>query len=93
MGMGRFVCDRLPEYLITDSMIDKRETKFTGTSRIGQAALLAGAIDERIALTAPVAGKMALRFSGKEWVADLDRELPKLSTRIPSGSDRSSENS
>jgi hypothetical protein len=57
---------RSVDYLATDPAIDKDKIMITGASRIGQAVLLAGAFDERIALTAPVAGGMALRFSGKE---------------------------
>jgi hypothetical protein len=54
------------DYLVTDSTIDKEKIMVTGVSRCGQPALLVGAFDERIALAAPVAGGMALRFSGKE---------------------------
>ncbi|HVT79859.1 MAG TPA: hypothetical protein VHM90_04320, partial [Phycisphaerae bacterium] len=57
---------RAVDYLVTDPLIDKDKIMVTGTSRTGQAAFLAGAFDERIALTAPVAGGMALRYSGKE---------------------------
>lgn len=57
---------RAVDYLVTDPAIDKDKIMVTGTSRTGQAAFLAGAFDERIALTAPVAGGMALRYSGKE---------------------------
>jgi hypothetical protein len=57
---------RAVDYLVTDSAIDKEKIMATGVSRNGQAALLAGAFDERIALSAPVAGGMALRYSGKE---------------------------
>lgn len=58
---------RAIDYLVTDPAIDKDKIMATGTSRTGQAAFLAGAFDERIALTAPVAGGMALRFSGREF--------------------------
>ncbi len=57
---------RAVDYLVTDPAIDKDKIMVTGVSRLGQAALLAGAFDERIALSAPVAGGMAFRFSGKE---------------------------
>jgi hypothetical protein len=57
---------RAVDYLVTDPAIDKTKIIANGVSRTGQAVLLAGAFDERIALSAPVAGGMALRFSGKE---------------------------
>ncbi len=57
---------RAVDYLVTDPAIDKTKIMANGVSRTGQAVLLAGAFDERIALSAPVAGGMALRFSGKE---------------------------
>jgi hypothetical protein len=60
---------RAVDYLVTDAAIDRDKIMVTGASRIGQAVLLAGAFDERIALTAPVAGGMAFRFSGKEMGA------------------------
>ncbi|HVS72361.1 MAG TPA: hypothetical protein VHQ47_13990 [Phycisphaerae bacterium] len=56
---------RAVDYLDTDPSVDKNRLIATGTSRLGQAVLLAGAFDERISLVAPVAGGMALRFSGK----------------------------
>lgn len=60
---------RAVDYLVTDSSIDSGKIMISGVSRLGQAVLLAGALDERIALVAPVAGGMALRFSGKEMDA------------------------
>lgn len=56
---------RAVDFLVTDPATDNTRLIVTGTSRLGQAALLAGAFDERISLVAPVAGGMALRFSGK----------------------------
>jgi hypothetical protein len=56
---------RAVDYLVTDPAIDKNKIMATGVSRNGQAALLAGALDERIAVTIPVGGGSALRFSGK----------------------------
>lgn len=60
---------RAVDYLVADPAIDGGKIMISGVSRLGQAVLLAGALDERIALTAPVAGGMALRFSGKEMDA------------------------
>lgn len=69
---------RAVDYLITDTLIDKEKIMVTGTSRCGQAALLAGAFDERIALTAPVAGGMAFRFSGKEMGRGLGQGITEI---------------
>ncbi|KNY28790.1 alpha/beta hydrolase family protein [Pseudobacteroides cellulosolvens] len=57
---------RAVDYIKNDPAIDRQKIMITGVSRLAQAVLLAGAFDERIALTAPVAGGMALRYSGKE---------------------------
>jgi hypothetical protein len=56
---------RAVDYLQDDPAIDKTKLATVGVSRCAQAVLLAGAFDERIALSAPVAGGMAFRFSGK----------------------------
>jgi len=57
---------RAVDYLVTDAAIDANKIMITGVSRLAQAVLLAGAFDERIALSAPVAGGAAFRYSGKE---------------------------
>ena len=44
---------RVIDYLLTLDIVDKNRIAFTGHSRGGKTALLAGAIDERIALVAP----------------------------------------
>lgn len=44
---------RVVDYLLTRKDVDSRHIAVTGHSRGGKAALLAGALDERIALTAP----------------------------------------
>lgn len=44
---------RVIDYLVTLDIVDKEKIAFTGHSRGGKTALLAGALDERIALTAP----------------------------------------
>jgi len=62
-GMSRIV-----DYLVAAPGIDARRLIVTGFSRTGKAALIAGAFDERIALTAPAAtgggGTGAFRRSG-----------------------------
>jgi len=62
---------RAVDYLVTDAAIDADKIMITGVSRLAQAVLLAGAFDERIALSAPVAGGAALRYSGKEMAPNL----------------------
>jgi pimeloyl-ACP methyl ester carboxylesterase len=44
---------RVIDYLVTQDFIDKDKIIVTGHSRGGKAALLAGALDERVALTVP----------------------------------------
>lgn len=44
---------RAVDYLMTDPAVDRDKIMITATSRLGQAVLLAGAFDERIALSAP----------------------------------------
>jgi hypothetical protein len=62
-GMSRIV-----DYLVVAPGIDPKQIMVTGFSRTGKAALIAGAFDERIALTAPAAtgggGTGAFRRSG-----------------------------
>jgi hypothetical protein len=72
-GMSRAV-----DYLVTDSAIDADKIMLTGVSRLGQAVLLAGAFDERIALSAPVAAGAALRFSGKEMGGGLGQGITEV---------------
>jgi hypothetical protein len=69
---------RAVDYLVTDPEIDADKLMITGVSRLAQAVLLAGAFDERIALTAPVAGGMALRFSGKEQGGGLGQGITEV---------------
>lgn len=63
-------CMRLTDYLCTLPEIDAAHMAVTGHSRTGKAALLAGALDERISLVAPHAsgtgGAGALRIADKE---------------------------
>ncbi len=44
---------RVIDYLVTLDVVDEQKIVFTGHSRGGKTALLAGALDERIALVAP----------------------------------------
>ena len=73
---------RAVDYLITLPQVDPRRIVITGHSRSGKAALLAGALDERIALVAPqgsgCAGAASYRFhgAGAETLADVTRNFP-----------------
>jgi hypothetical protein len=59
---------RVVDYLQNEPAVDKTKIIITGTSRIGKAAMISGAFDERIALVAPGAssglGTPAYRYSG-----------------------------
>ncbi|GMV99597.1 MAG: hypothetical protein AMXMBFR84_07360 [Candidatus Hydrogenedentota bacterium] len=46
-------CSRLIDHLVTIDSIDPERIVVTGHSRCGKAALLCGALDERVAVTAP----------------------------------------
>lgn len=69
---------RAVDYLVTDPAIDGEKIMATGASRLGQAVLVAGAFDERIALSAPVAGGMAFRFSGREMGDGLGQGITEI---------------
>ena len=73
------------DYLETDPAVDKTKFIITGVSRLGKSALFEGAMDERIAVVAPMAssggGTPAFRFSGperggKEGLTDMMRKYP-----------------
>ncbi len=59
---------RVVDYLQDDDLVDRTKIIITGTSRIGKAAMISGAFDDRIAMVAPGAssggGTPAYRFSG-----------------------------
>jgi pectin methylesterase-like acyl-CoA thioesterase len=76
---------RIIDYLMTDPAIDTTKIAITGVSRSGKSALIAGAFDERITLTAPIAssggGTPAFRFSGfehggNEGLSEMVRKYP-----------------
>ncbi len=53
LGAWAWGFHRTVDYLLSQSQVDPKRIAITGHSRGGKAALLAGALDERIALTAP----------------------------------------
>jgi hypothetical protein len=61
---------RVIDYLVTLDVVDKKRIVFTGHSRGGKTALLAGALDERIALVVPngsgCGGAGCYRFEGEK---------------------------
>lgn len=73
---------RVVDYLLTRREIDKGKIIVTGHSRGGKATLLAGAIDERIALTVPNnsgcggAGCYRLQAAKSEAISDIVRNFP-----------------
>jgi len=76
---------RCIDFLVTQSDIDKAHIIVTGHSRIGKAVLVAGAFDERIAISAPAGsaggGVGAFRFcgfgrGGGEGLDDMMRKYP-----------------
>lgn len=69
---------RAVDYLVTNPALDADKIMLTGVSRLGQAVLLAGAFDERVALSAPVAGGMAFRYSGKEMGDNLGQGITEI---------------
>lgn len=69
---------RAVDYLVTNPTLDANKIALTGVSRLGQAVLLAGAFDERVALSAPVAGGMAFRYSGKEMGDNLGQGITEI---------------
>lgn len=80
-GMSRCV-----DYLETQPFADKSKLIAVGHSRLGKTALVAGAFDERFALTAPAGsgcgGTGAYRFNGKgrggkEGLEDATRHFPQ----------------
>jgi fermentation-respiration switch protein FrsA (DUF1100 family) len=75
-------CHRVVDFLITQRDVDASRIAVVGHSRGGKAVLLAGATDERIALTAPnnsgSGGAGCFRFTGEgsETLSDSLRQVP-----------------
>jgi dienelactone hydrolase len=73
---------RVNDYLLTRNDVDPKRLIVTGHSRGGKAALLAGALDERVALTAPNnsgcggAGCYRLQAPKSETIADITKHFP-----------------
>ena len=85
LGGWAWGASRIVDYLMTDPAIDQGKLIVSGVSRTGKAALVAGAFDDRIALTAPVVtgggGIGAYRFSGegrggKEGLGEMMKKYP-----------------
>jgi hypothetical protein len=74
-GMRRAV-----DYLVTDKDIDARHIALVGHSRLGKAAILAGAFDERVALVIPLqagcGGTAPSRGTVGESVARINTSFP-----------------
>ncbi|MBN1671693.1 MAG: acetylxylan esterase [Kiritimatiellae bacterium] len=72
---------RVVDYLVTADFVDRERIAVTGHSRGGKTALLAGAFDERIALTAPNgagtcgSGPIRYRYTGESLDA-IARHFP-----------------
>lgn len=73
---------RVADHLLAQPFVDRTRLVVTGHSRSGKAALLAGALDARFALTAPqgsgCAGAASYRFQGprSETLAAITRSFP-----------------
>jgi dienelactone hydrolase len=73
---------RVVDYLVTLDYVDAKHIAVTGHSRGGKAALLAGATDERIALTVPN-GSGAGGASVYRLMQPTAESLTQISTRFP----------
>lgn len=71
---------RAVDYLETDRAIDGKKIAVVGHSRLGKAAMLAGAFDERIALVIPLqagcGGTSPCRGKIGQSVADINKSFP-----------------
>ena len=71
---------RAVDYLVTDSDFDKKHIALVGHSRLGKAAILAGAFDDRVALIVPLqagcGGTAPSRGTVGESVARINTSFP-----------------
>ncbi len=78
---------RCVDFLLTHERVNTEQIAVVGHSRGGKAALLAGAADERIALTNPNnsgcggAGCFRVQGEGSETIADITRSFPHWFSR------------
>lgn len=77
---------RAVDYLRTDVRIDRRRICVTGHSRRGKTALLAGALDERIALVVPhqsgTCGSALARNNDQETIERIDTVFPHWFNKV-----------
>jgi hypothetical protein len=71
---------RVVDYLVTDSDIDARRIIVVGHSRLGKTALLAGAMDERIAVIIPLQAGMGGTAPSRGTVGE---SIKRINTSFP----------
>jgi hypothetical protein len=82
LGAWAWGFHRVVDYLVTQDEVDRKHIAVTGHSRGGKAALLAGALDERVALTCPngsgCGGAGSYRILGEkcEDIAAITKSFP-----------------